>query len=82
MEISSERREDPGDKVQYEEFVCLISRSWRIGYFERLTSLLIPFNQEGISYTTDLKETYWWYGMKRDVAEYVALLRHMSESQN
>jgi hypothetical protein len=22
----------------------------------------------------DLKATYWWYGMKRDVAKYVALL--------
>jgi hypothetical protein len=21
----------------------------------------------------DLKDTYWWYGMKRDVVEYVAL---------
>jgi phage terminase large subunit GpA-like protein len=21
----------------------------------------------------DLKETYWWYGLKRDVAEYVAI---------
>jgi hypothetical protein len=21
----------------------------------------------------DLKATYWWYGMKKDVAEYVAL---------
>jgi hypothetical protein len=21
----------------------------------------------------DLKVTYWWYGMKRDIAEYVAL---------
>jgi hypothetical protein len=21
----------------------------------------------------DLKGTYWWYGMKRDVVEYVAL---------
>jgi hypothetical protein len=21
----------------------------------------------------DLQATYWWYGMKRDVAEYVAL---------
>jgi hypothetical protein len=21
----------------------------------------------------DLKATYWWYGMKRDVSEYVAL---------
>jgi hypothetical protein len=29
----------------------------------------------------DLKATYWWYGMKRDVAEYGALLRHLSESQ-
>jgi hypothetical protein len=28
----------------------------------------------------DLKSTYWWYGMKRDVAKYVALLRHLSES--
>jgi hypothetical protein len=29
----------------------------------------------------DLKATYWLYGMKRDVVEYVALLRHRSESQ-
>jgi hypothetical protein len=21
----------------------------------------------------DLKTTYWWYGIKRDIAEYVAL---------
>jgi hypothetical protein len=21
----------------------------------------------------DLKATYWWYGMKRDIADYVAL---------
>jgi hypothetical protein len=21
----------------------------------------------------DLKDAYWWYGMKRDIAEYVAL---------
>jgi hypothetical protein len=30
----------------------------------------------------DLKSTYWWYGMKRDVAKYVALLRHLSESED
>jgi hypothetical protein len=24
----------------------------------------------------DLKATYWWYGMKRDVAEYVALCKN------
>jgi hypothetical protein len=28
----------------------------------------------------DLKATYWWYGMKRDVAEYVALATLVSES--
>jgi hypothetical protein len=29
----------------------------------------------------DLKATYWWYGMKRDIAEYVALLQHLLVSQ-
>jgi hypothetical protein len=29
----------------------------------------------------DLKVTYWWYGMKRGVAEYVCPLRHLLESQ-
>jgi hypothetical protein len=29
----------------------------------------------------DLKATYWWYSMKRDVAEYVALWTHVSESK-
>jgi hypothetical protein len=28
---------------------------------------------EGKKMYHDLKDTYWWYGMKRDVAEYVAL---------
>jgi hypothetical protein len=28
---------------------------------------------EGNKMYHDLKATYWWYGMKRDVAEYVAL---------
>jgi hypothetical protein len=30
----------------------------------------------------DLKVTYWWYGIKRDIVEYVALLRHLSASQS
>jgi hypothetical protein len=29
----------------------------------------------------DHKATYWWYGMKRDVAEYITLLQQHSESQ-
>jgi hypothetical protein len=29
----------------------------------------------------DLKATYWWYGMKRDIAEYVALSTLVSESR-
>jgi hypothetical protein len=29
----------------------------------------------------DLKVTYWWYGMKRDVAEYVAFVTLASESK-
>jgi hypothetical protein len=28
---------------------------------------------EGYKMYLDLKATYWWYGMKRDVAEYAAL---------
>jgi hypothetical protein len=28
---------------------------------------------EGNKMYYDLKATYWWYGMKRDVAEYVVL---------
>jgi hypothetical protein len=34
-----------------EGFVCLTSRKWRIRYFERLTSPLIPFTKEGIRCT-------------------------------
>jgi hypothetical protein len=30
-------------------------------------------NPEGNKMYHDLKVTYWWYGMKRDIAEYVAL---------
>ena len=29
----------------------------------------------------DLKEKYWWYGLKRDVAEYVALCDNVRESK-
>jgi hypothetical protein len=29
----------------------------------------------------DLKTTYWWYGMKRDVAEFIALCDTSSESK-
>jgi hypothetical protein len=29
----------------------------------------------------DLKATYWWYGMKRDVAKYVAFATLVSESR-
>jgi hypothetical protein len=29
----------------------------------------------------DLQATYWWYGMKRDIAEYAAFLQHLSKSQ-
>jgi hypothetical protein len=30
-------------------------------------------NPRGNMMYHDLKATYWWYGMKRDVTEYVAL---------
>jgi hypothetical protein len=36
-------------------------------------SLLIPFDLGGNKMYHDLKATYWWYGMKRDVAECVGL---------
>jgi hypothetical protein len=32
-----------------------------------------PIHPGGNKMYHDLKATYWWYGMKRDVAEYVAL---------
>jgi hypothetical protein len=32
-----------------------------------------PIHPRGNEMYHDLKATYWWYGMKRDVAEYVAL---------
>jgi hypothetical protein len=52
--------------------VCLTSRSGRIRYFVRLMSPLI-IHPGGNKIYHDLKATYWWYGMKKDVAEYVAL---------
>jgi hypothetical protein len=30
----------------------------------------------------DIEATYWCYGIKRDVVKYIALWRHVSESQN
>jgi hypothetical protein len=42
----------------------------------------IPLEAHGSAYAThpvgnkmyhDIKDTYWWYGMNRDVTEYVAL---------
>jgi hypothetical protein len=32
-----------------------------------------PIHPGGNKMYHDLNATYWWYGMKRDVAEYVAL---------
>jgi hypothetical protein len=29
----------------------------------------------------DLKERYWWYGMKKDVATHVAFVIHVKESK-
>jgi hypothetical protein len=37
---------------------------------------------EGNKMCHDLKTTYWWYGMKRDVAEYVALISESKPSIN
>jgi hypothetical protein len=34
---------------------------------------------EGNKMYHNLRATYWWYGMKRDVAEYVALVTLVSE---
>jgi hypothetical protein len=62
----------PGFLEDEEGYVCLTSRNGRIRYFMKRMSLLIPFIQEGIRCTM-IKATYWWYGMKRDVAKYIAL---------
>jgi hypothetical protein len=40
-----------GSVTTKEGFVCLLPRDWSIRYFERLTSLLIPFIQEKIRCT-------------------------------
>jgi hypothetical protein len=29
----------------------------------------------------NLKVTYWWYGIKQDIAEYVLFVTHVSESR-
>jgi hypothetical protein len=65
-----------------EGFVCLTSRNWRIRYFERLMSPLIPFIQDGISYTTWSQANLLVVRNKYRCCRVCCSLRHLSESQD
>jgi hypothetical protein len=55
-----------------EKSVYLTSRKSRTSYFEKLM-ILLTLHPGGNKMYQDLKVSYWWYGMKHEVAEYIAL---------
>jgi hypothetical protein len=54
-------------------YVCLGTRLLEKQFYVKLLSQLIPYIPGVPKIYLDLKEKYWWYGLKRDIAEYVAL---------
>jgi hypothetical protein len=66
--------EDEEGVLWYKSRICVPSIKElkdKILYEEHESAYSI--HPEGNKMYHDLKATYWWYGMKRDIAEYVAL---------
>jgi hypothetical protein len=73
-ERSIGRREDPRDKAQHQGRICVPNVK------ELKDRILCEAHESAYSIHPgrskmyhDLKATYWWYGMKRDVDKYVVL---------
>jgi hypothetical protein len=53
--------------------VCLMSKELKDKILHEAHESAYSIHPGGNKMYHDLKATYWWYGMKRDVAEYVSL---------
>jgi hypothetical protein len=66
---------NPGDLLNHEHNLWCISTTTKMTHdnVEDLTQNVVEDVEWQNMMYQDLKVSYWWYGMKRDVAEYVAL---------
>jgi hypothetical protein len=48
-------------------------KEWKDKILHEAHESAYSIHPRGIKMYHDLKATYWWYGMKRDIAKYVAL---------
>jgi hypothetical protein len=56
-----------------EGYVCLTSKELKDKILHEAHNSAYSIHPGGNKMYQDFKATYWWYAMKRDVAEYVAL---------
>jgi hypothetical protein len=66
--------EDDEDVLWYKGRICVPNvMELKVKILREAHESAYSIHLEGNKMYHDLKATYWWYGMKRDVTEYVAL---------
>jgi hypothetical protein len=66
--------EDEEGVLRYKGMICVPSvKELKDKILREVYESAYSIHPGGNKMCHDLKATYWWYGMKRDVAEYVAL---------
>jgi hypothetical protein len=66
--------EDDEGVLWYKRRICVPNfKELKVKIFREAHESAYFIHSGGNKMYNDLKATYWWYGMKRDVAEYVAL---------
>jgi hypothetical protein len=66
--------EDEEGVLRYKGMICVPSvKELKDKILREVHESAYSIHPGGNKMCHDLKATYWWYGMKRDVAEYVAL---------
>jgi hypothetical protein len=73
-EKSPEFSEDEEGVLWYKVRICVLNiKELKDKILREAHEFAYSIHPGGNKMYHDLKSTYWWYGMKRDVAEYVAL---------
>jgi hypothetical protein len=66
--------EDDEGVLWYKGMICVPNvKELKVKILREAHESAYSIHQRGNKMYHDLKATYWWYGMKKDVAEYVAL---------
>jgi hypothetical protein len=66
--------EDDEGVLWYKGMICVPNvKELKVKILREAHESAYSIHQGGNKMYHDLKATYWWYGMKKDVAEYVAL---------